>query len=195
VTPLASALLILADYRDPDPLPTLARLEIDGVAGRIVITHDDARVLLITGSNARSDWHAFNFRWWPIPHIDGGDTRKWHRGFLKHAQVVYSWAKGWLSQGGRIDWVCGHSLGAAAAQIAGASLRIPTHAFASPKPLWGSLQPPGHELVTNWCRVDDLVCKVPPWGFSRVGQTVWLTPATRERVWKSHPIEGYVACC
>jgi hypothetical protein len=192
--PLGCGSLLQADYRAPDGLTTLARLDVGGVQARIVEAEDGVVELLITGSNERSDWHKFNFRWWPLPTLSKGTTgRRWHRGFLRNAEMVYAFATGWLAKGGRIDLVSGHSLGAAAAQIVGVALGVPTHAFASPKPLWRlSGQPPGAELVTNWIRPDDRVCKVPPIGFTWVGSVVTLEP-TKDSTPRDHSIEGYLA--
>jgi hypothetical protein len=200
MSPRAAAELLRLDYRDPGKLDTVSSIDIAGVQARIVGYSDygwNRFVLLITGTNARSDWHMANFRWWPLPHVMEGDTRRWHRGFWRHAAVCYSFAKGWREAGGAIDFVAGHSLGAAAAQIVGSSLRIQTLCFASPKPLYGDGgQPPGHEHVTSWCDRSDWVCRAPPSPrFHHVGRVIWFNSeaSLKDRVqFRSHPIERYL---
>jgi hypothetical protein len=190
IEPLAAARLLAIDYREPKALTTLATLEVGGCCARIVTVDADAPVLLIRGTDQATDW-LYNLRFLPMPRMEDGDTRTWHRGFLIYARHVYSFARGWRAGGRKLAGIAGHSLGAAAAQIVGPSLRVPTLAFASPRPLWSRQQPTGHRLVTNWCRTDDWVCKLPPIGFQHVGQVTWLKPASRN-CGEDHGIRRYV---
>lgn len=95
-----------------------------------------------------------------------------------------------------IKHVIGHSLGAASAQIVGPSLGKPTVCFASPKPLLFG-RPPRPDLVVNYCREDDLICRVPPGlfdgliGFAHVGAVVWLKPSARN-LGEDHRIDNYI---
>ena len=139
------------------------------------------KVLVIPGTNEKSDWFKFNFK------VGRGSTRTWHKGFLAHAQTVYGFAK---SLEPRL--IVGHSLGAASAQIVGYSLQVPTIAFASPKPLVKGLEIPHNKwtMIQNICREDDLVCALPP-NFQHVGFVNWLAP--KKHHWgEDHRIDNYV---
>ena len=139
-------------------------------------------VLVIPGTNEVADWFDFNLNVHGMPTdghgfevVPGDSGSMWHAGFLEHAQIVYTFAKGLKPK-----FIVGHSLCAASAQIVGTSLRVPTIAFASPQTLRG--QPTNrlaHEgWVVNFCRVDDTVCHVPPQflGFRTLGSRYWLNP-------------------
>ena len=139
ITPLAAAELVRLDYREPEALDTLARMEIDGVASRIVrvppltgvaveaktdtVLAPELRALIITGTNERKDW-LYNFFFIPTSPA-GGANAVWHRGFFNDGKPVYGFARGWLEHSGTLDVVCGHSLGAAAAQVVGCLARHP----------------------------------------------------------------------
>ena len=201
ITPLAAAELVRLDYREPETLDTLARMEIDSVQSRIVRVPPSTEsmveaktvaelppalhALIVTGSNERRDW-AYNLFYVPTTPASG-DRRTWHRGFYNHSKPVYGLASGWLAHGGTIDLVCGHSLGAAAAQVVGSSLGITTYCFEAPKPLISRRQPPGAQHVTCYNRDDDLICKLPPL-LKHVGEVVWLKPQERHRGF-DHSIE------
>ena len=128
-----------------------------------------------------SDWWKFNCK------VGRGATRSWHAGFLKHAQAVYKFAKGL-----DVRRITGHSLGAASAQIVGYSLKINTIAFASPKTLAAEwwVSDSNRFLIENICRVDDLVCAVPP-NFQHVGTVQLLSPKTHH-LGEVHSISTYV---
>lgn len=172
-------------YKTPAKLKPSHSLNIAGVQAYL-FEHEEAQGLLIEGSNERSDWARFNFRFWP--RSAKGDSRSWHRGFLHYAQVVYAFA-----QPAKPTFVLGHSLGAAAAQIVGASFRVPTLAVASPRPLHDR-QPEGHSFVQNICRTDDLICAVPfrLWGFKHVGAVHWMKPKQRHKG-EDHSVAHYAS--
>ncbi len=118
-------------------VPGLAKVSEKGAHIDAGLTDDG--VLLITGSNSVQDYAFYNFRpWRPIGQPDGlaqlvGASPKipskgYHRGFLLHAARVVTW----LGQETPTH-IVGHSLGAAAAQILGTALRVPTLCFASPQ--------------------------------------------------------------
>lgn len=170
---LNAARLVEADYYARETLDVSETLDIRGVQASIVLWQG-LRVLLVRGTDERLDWLRFNLRFWP--RVQAGDTRMWSRGFLRHGEAVYAFAKG-----KPLDCIVGHSLGAACAQIIGPSLGLPAIAFASPRPLYKGPQPERADLVTNYCRVDDLVTRLPPpaWGFKHVGKATWYRPARR----------------
>ncbi|MCR8548108.1 hypothetical protein M4578_09725 [Salipiger sp. P9] len=151
--------------------------------------------LVIPGTNELSDWFDFNLQFGGTP-MDGhgfevvpGDSGTlWHGGFLEHAQIVYTFAKGL-----RPKFIVGHSLGAASAQIVGASLSTPTIAFASPKTCKSRSQMPGEGWVMNICRIDDTVCHAPPafLGFRNVGSLYWLSP-DEVNPGEDHKIGNYI---
>lgn len=136
--PLEAAKLLL-DHREQILLgevgDTLARISVAG-------THVDAgitktrRVLIITGSDSWQDYMFYNLRpWRPLPNVPEIDRlcrdfpeQAFHRGFLLHAARVLSFVGDEIP-----EYIVGHSLGAAAAQILGTALRVPTIALASPQ--------------------------------------------------------------
>lgn len=168
--PLQAIRLIVADYAESLPGEVLERLDIEGVQSAIFVAGGH-KVMLIRGTNEKRDW-LYNLDFMPTAYLPG-DTWKWHRGFLKHAQIAYAFAKG---KG--IDLVIGHSLGAAAASIVAISLGVPAICFASPRPLFGHETPPGAAQIVNYCRVDDIITGLPfaGLGFNHCGQVRWLEP-------------------
>ena len=139
--------------------------------------------LVIPGTNETSDWKAFNFN------VGKGErNRNWHAGFLKHASVVYPFAKG-----ANAKRVIGHSLGAASAQIVAAWLEVPGICFASPRPLRGRTRVKGEHRIMNVCRLDDAVCSLPPsfLGFRQVGKVFWLRPGEKQSE-GSHQLKDYL---
>lgn len=139
--------------------------------------------LVIPGTNELSDWRDFNMD------TGAGDSgRKWHRGFLRHAQLVYTFAKG-----AGAKRVVGHSLGAASAQIVAPSLGLPAICFASPRPLRSKARFKGEHRVLNICRHDDTVCHLPfPFlGFRQVGKVHWVSANLEDD--GHHRIKDYVS--
>ena len=53
------------------------------------------------------------------------------------------------------------------------------------------------DLVTNICRRDDLICRLPPGllegaiGFGHIGEVAWLTPEARH-AGEDHRIDKYI---
>jgi hypothetical protein len=173
LTPAAVAEMLRKDYREPQALPGPEhKLEIGGVSARIVELPHLPPVLLIRGTDSREDWLLWNVLFRPQMQIGAGETRRWSRGFLRYAERCYGFAKGWLEAGKEIGLIAGHSLGGAAAQIIGPSLKIRTLTFGSPRPLYDKRQPVDAELVTNHVLADDWVCKVP---------LFWIWPPARFR--------------
>lgn len=165
-------------YEDPGKEKVLHKVENRGVQAYYL----KDETLVIPGTNEKLDWIDFNFEAFNLigdsPKIfatkmgDSGDF-EWHAGFLEHAHTVFTFANILKPK-----LIIGHSLGAASAQIVGASMKVPTLAFASPRPLRSKKQPKGAGYVLNLLRTDDLVCDVPPrWlGFTHVGQVVKMNP-------------------
>lgn len=150
--------------------------------------------LIIEGTNSLQDWFQYNFNLFVDAGVARGDSgAMYHAGFYNHAMRAYGFAKPYRDQ---IRVVIGHSLGAASAQIVGPSLGKPTIAFASPKPLLhGNAVNPN--LVTNVCRDDDLICRLPPGvfggaiGYGHIGSVVWLTPK-EANPGEDHRISEYI---
>ncbi|MHA6264843.1 alpha/beta hydrolase family protein [Arenibacterium sp. CAU 1754] len=152
-------------------------------------------VLVIPGTNELSDWFDFNLNFAPVSPLDahgfevvpGDSGTLWHGGFLKHAQMVYMFAKAVQPR-----FIVGHSLGAASAQIVGMSLAIPTIGFASPQTCRSRERLPNEGWVVNFCRIDDHVCHMPPkfLGFRTIGSRYWLKPDAPDPD-EDHKIHNY----
>lgn len=188
-----AAQLMEAVYADPGSADIEVSINIKGV--QAYMTKD--RVLVIPGTNEFSDWFQFNFDVFGRGRSDiqgfatatGDSGAVWHAGFLEHARLVYTFAKGLKPR-----QIIGHSLGAASAQIVGSSLKVPTIAFASPRTLRGDRGGVhGEGFVVNLCRSDDSVCHVPPpfMGFRHVGRTIWMNPRGIN-FWEDHRIDQYL---
>ena len=93
-------------------------------------------VMLITGSSNLQDYLFYNLRpLRPLPSMTEIDRicqdlprRAYHKGFLLHAARILRFLGS-----ARPDYIVGHSLGAASAQILGTALNVPTICFASPQ--------------------------------------------------------------
>jgi hypothetical protein len=144
------------------------------------------RVLVIRGTSERGQWRRHNLALSPV--VAHGDTRRWHRGFLGVAEVVFAWVR----DKPKLDCITGHSLGAAVAQIIAPSLGVPAIAFASPQPLYRDPEPPAGHMVLNICRGDDMVCALPfSWlGYRKVGSLLVFDPA-RRHFGLDHPTRNY----
>jgi hypothetical protein len=152
--------------------------------------------LVVPGTNERTDWVSFNLR--ALPRASralasalrrGASGARWHGGFLSHAEIVYEFAKPL-----RPERMIGHSLGAASAQIAGASLGIPVIAFASPRTKHGDRRFPNEGWVLNVNRRDDKVGWIPPsgFGFRHLGSVYALEPPT-PNIGIDHAMDHYIA--
>jgi len=187
-SPLILARLIDADYQGA-LAGEEARIEIQGVSS-CIFPFEDQRILIIRGTDEFSDWIRYNFN--GEPECMQGDTLFWHKGFLHHAQVAYAFAK---DKG--VTLVTGHSLGAAAAGIVGYSLKVPAITFATPRAIYkfsvNQYTEPCCFGITNYCRADDLVTKVPPsfLNYFHLGDVVWLNPA-QLHIGEEHRIKHYI---
>ncbi|MGX9355365.1 hypothetical protein ACS3SW_09440 [Roseobacteraceae bacterium S113] len=184
--------IIEASYEKTNGADVLHEIDIRGVQAQYL----KSGVLVIPGTNEMSDWFDFNLNvagqtmdGHGFEVVPGDSGSMWHAGFLEHAQIVYTFAKGL-----RPKFIVGHSLGAASAQIVGTSMGVPTINFASPQTLKGR---PSNRLrkegwVVNFCRLDDTVCHVPPkfLGFRTLGSRYWLTP-DEINVGEDHHISNY----
>ena len=152
-------------------------------AGRIIsppviksLDHNDVQahllkgnILLLPGSNSVRDYVKFNLR--PLRLGDqrlvlktatnaekGASGTKWHQGFLRYSIEIFNWLK---KEEVRPNYIIGHSLGAAAAQILSKTYNTPAIGFAAPRPKWSkhSVVQDGRCLLIN--RSDDPVPRVP----------------------------------
>ncbi len=180
-------------------------------AGRIVkprviksLDHDDVQahllkgnILLLPGSNSVKDYLKYNLRPLRLGNksliLKDGKSEKgasgttWHQGFLRYSKVVFDWLE---EEGVRPNYIIGHSLGAAAAQILSKSYNAPAIAFAAPRPKW-SASPVIHDgrcLIIN--RKDDLVPKLPN-AFHHMGRPKLITSATSMGFW-AHAMPWYI---
>ena len=152
------------------------------------------KTLLVPGSNEVSDYPRYNLKTeaiWSqnLSKGTGASGTKWHAGFLDHARAVYNFVV-FLNP----KRLIGHSLGAASVQIAGASLGVPTIAFASPRTKFGRPYFKGEGWVVNINRTDDIVCRVPPrtTGFRHLGSQYWVRPA-QNNPGEDHSMKNYVS--
>lgn len=183
--------LIEASYSGTNSTDIHTEIDIQGVQAQYLTSG----ILVIPGTNEFSDWFDFNLNVnapnAPESHgfevIAGDSGALWHAGFLEHAQIVYTFAKGL-----RPKFIVGHSLGAASAQIVGSSLGVPTIAFASPRTCRSPTRLRNEGWVVNICRVDDTVCHVPPkfLGFRTVGSRYWMQPDAPDEE-EDHRIDNY----
>lgn len=96
----------------------------------------EENILIITGSDSWRDYTRYNLRPNRFVPVSEGRRRiaeaipyaEFHQGFLLHACEVLDFLGD-----DRPDFIVGHSLGAASAQIVGTVLGIPTIAFAPPQ--------------------------------------------------------------
>lgn len=188
---LQAARLMELGYEKNPPLRITHALNKKGV--QAFLLRD--KTLIVPGTNELSDWLQYNLRLsLRPPKIRDLITRRgasgaiWHGGFLNHAEILYEWAAPLKPK-----ILIGHSLGAAAVQIVGASLQTPTIAFASPSTRKGKSRFKGEGWVLNICRSDDTVCHVPPKfaGFRQVGSRYWLTPP-KDNPGMDHKMEHYI---
>lgn len=148
-----AAELLLSSYKSELDSITIERLDINGVQASIISNQSIGNILLIHGTNEISDWLRYNLQ--ICATVEVGDNYCWHKGFLRHAQIVYAFVKN-----KDIKLIIGHSLGAAAAGIVAVSLNIPAITFAAPRALYGNY-PINAYLVQNYNRTDDLITKLP----------------------------------
>lgn len=159
-------------------LPNGIIASLDHRGAQAVVTKD--RILLIPGSNDLSDWFknfdVIDLAGKKFKAQDASRSRSgalFHAGFWLHTQQIHGFAKE-----NKVRFIVGHSLGAAAAQILGVALNVPTVGFASPRVKKGKGPVRHEDKVLNICRTDDLVTRVPPseFGFRRLGKTYRLNP-------------------
>lgn len=177
MTILDAARAVRAASQGEEGLDVVERIDIDGVQALTL----KGGVIVVLGANELSDWFDYNLDFIPDAEsehvgfsvIPGDSGARWHAGFLEHARYVYTFAK---PQHPKL--ILGHSLGAASAQIVGASLGVPAIGFGSPRPLRQRRPFRGEGWVVNVCRSDDAICYLPPdfLGFRHVGSVYWLTP-------------------
>ena len=162
-------------------LGTKVETEINNQGAQAYLLKD--KTLVIPGTNETADWGNFNLN------VSRGDSgRGWHAGFLRHAQLVYPFAKG-----GKAKRVIGHSLGAASGQIVAASLGIPALCLASPRTLKGKTRFKGESQIINLCRFDDAICFLPFafLGFRHLGKVHWISPREMQSQ-GSHRVADYI---
>lgn len=181
-------------------------------AGRIIkppviksLDHNDVQahvlkgnILLLPGSNSVRDYVKFNLR--PLRLGDqrlvlktataaekGASGTKWHQGFLRYSIEIFEWLQ---REDVHPNYIIGHSLGAAAAQILSKTYNAPAIGFAAPRPKWskhGVVQD-GRCLLVN--RRDDPVPKVPS-GYHHMGRAKLFT-SQKHRSLFAHSMGHYI---
>ncbi|PJI85290.1 hypothetical protein BC777_3291 [Yoonia maricola] len=181
-------------------------------AGRIVsprviksLDHDDVQahlldgnILLLPGSNSVRDYVKFNLRplrlggqQFVLKHATdsekGASGTKWHQGFLRYAVEIFEWLK---TENVGPNYIIGHSLGAAAAQILSKTYNAPAIGFAAPRPKWSKhgVVRDGRCLLVN--RTDDPVPKVPS-TYHHMGQTKLFKSAKHQTLF-AHSMRHYI---
>ena len=155
-------------------------------------------ILLLPGSNSVRDYVKFNLR--PLRLGDqrlvlknatasekGASGTKWHQGFLRYSVEIFDWLQ---KEGVRPNYIIGHSLGAAAAQIMSKTYNTPAIGFAAPRPKWskhGVVQD-GRCLLVN--RTDDPVPKVPS-AYHHMGNTKLFKSVKHKSIF-AHAMSHYV---
>ncbi len=165
--------------------------------------HDDVQahmlegnILLLPGSNSISDYKNFNLR--PIRlgrrklRMDenkaetGASGTVWHQGFLAYASEIFHWL---IQKGTAPNFIIGHSLGAAAAQILAKSYNVPAIGFAAPRPKFSRGPIKHHRQCLLINRNDDIVPRLPT-SFFHMGQVKKLSPAVK-RALPAHSMKQY----
>jgi hypothetical protein len=155
-------------------------------------------ILLLPGSNSVRDYVKFNLRPLRLGNQrmvlktatsaeKGASGTKWHQGFLRYSTEIFDWLQ---KEGVRPNYIIGHSLGAAAAQILSKTYNTPAIGFAAPRPKWskhGVVQD-GRCLLIN--RTDDPVPKVPS-AYHHMGKTKLFKSVKHKSVF-AHSMRHYV---
>lgn len=158
----------------------------------------DGNILLLPGSNSVRDYVKFNLRpvWlggqrFVLKHATdsekGASGTKWHQGFLRYSIEIFEWLK---KENVKPNYIIGHSLGAAAAQILSKTYNTPAIGFAAPRPKWskhGVVQD-GRCLLVN--RTDDPVPKVPS-AYHHMGKTK-LFRSVKHKSLFAHSMRHYI---
>lgn len=189
---IRAADLIRTAYTAPQTLPRVLELHISGADAYLL---SDA-TLVIPGTNQRTDWIRYNLQ----VHVQPGMRTPWltmvpraqlrfyHIGFMQFAENLLRHL-----QHRRIDFIVGHSLGGAAAQILGCHLNVPAIAFGAPRTYNRPRRRPGEQHVICYCRADDHVGRVPTrvTGFRQLGALNSIQPR-RVNPGEDHGIDHYI---
>jgi pimeloyl-ACP methyl ester carboxylesterase len=187
-----AANLIRTAYAAPHTLPSVLELHISGADAYLL--RDGT--LVIPGTNQRTDWIRYNFQ----VHVQPGMRTPWltmvpreqlkfyHLGFMRFAENLLKHL-----HHRRIDFIVGHSLGGAAAQILGCHLNVPAIAFGAPRTYTRRQRRHGESHVVCYCRADDNVGRVPTrfTGFRQLGAFHLLQPS-RLNPGEDHRIDHYI---
>jgi len=153
-------------------------------------------ILLLPGSNSVRDYLKFNLRPLRVGHRrlklseegaeNGASGTKWHQGFLAYSREVFEWLK---TVDQTPNYIIGHSLGAAAAQILAKTYDVPAIGFAGPRPKFarGRVNHDRQCLLVN--RGDDPVPKLPT-QFFHVATVKKLSPK-RDDFGLAHSMRHY----
>lgn len=172
--------------------PVIKSLDHNDVQAHVL----QGNILLLPGSNSVRDYLKFNLRPLRLGNrrltMSNSETERgasgtiWHQGFLHYSRVVFDWLK---DEGIKPNFIIGHSLGAAAAQILSKSYDTPAIGFAAPRPkkTKNRVQHDDKCLLLN--RTDDIVPKMPS-AFAHMGTTKLLRSMT-DRHFIAHSMPRY----
>ena len=141
-------------------------------------------LLVIPGSQGIDDYLKFNLRVGWAKMFDKKSKFRFHAGFMDHAKQLMEFARR-----GNVKMITGHSLGAASAQIIGATLHKDVVCFAAPKVLMRGFRAVTSAEITCINRRDDTVCKLPGWRFKHLGTVVEMK--AKGRVGMDHSMKHY----
>jgi hypothetical protein len=158
-------------------VPSLA---IDGASATFTSYGADV-VLVVRGTDELSDWRMYNLTL-DRAQAPGDSGLIYHAGFLRYSQLIYGYARAWMLAGKPLAMMIGHSLGAAAIQIAGPALGVRAIGFGAPRVLYSSGSESNRAgLVDLYCALDDSVCSLPPFARHVVVPTWLHHPGTQPR--------------
>jgi len=141
-------------------------------------------LLVIPGSQGLDDYLKFNLRVGYFKLFGKNSKLRFHAGFMRHASEIIEWAR---SQ--NVEMITGHSLGAASAQLIGATLHKDVICFAAPKVLNRGFRAVTTAKITCINRKDDTVCRLPGWRFKHIGDVIEMRP--KGRVGMDHSMKHY----
>ena len=141
-------------------------------------------LLVIPGSQGLDDYLKFNLRVGYFKLFGKNSKLRFHAGFMRHASEIIEWARNQ-----NVKLITGHSLGAASAQLIGATLNKDVICFAAPKVLSRGFKEVTSAKIVCINRRDDRVCRLPGWRFKHMGNVVEMK--AKGRIGMDHSMKHY----
>jgi hypothetical protein len=142
-------------------------------------------ILVIPGSDSVEDYWRYNLRGVAWMNLFRRKKRKFHKGFLSHAQEIHDFAK----ENGT-KRITGHSLGAASSQLLASMLNVEALNFAAPKVVLRGWSVQVNKPIRNFNRKDDRVAKLPSFLWKHVGDT-YVLDTKKPHLGGDHKIKHY----